>query len=113
MEVGGRLRALAALPPGERTFTHRILGLVGPKTVLDDVERRKILPTRGLELQPLRRPARNQSLYRLPTALPQRTMSSVKFYFPIGISMSIILPVVLCVYEPSSRTLREEHRQSV
>jgi hypothetical protein len=38
---------------------------VGPKTGLDDVERRKILPLPGLELRPLGRPIRSQSLYRL------------------------------------------------
>jgi hypothetical protein len=38
---------------------------VGPSTSLDDVKRRKILPLSGLELQPLGRPARSQSLYRL------------------------------------------------
>jgi hypothetical protein len=36
-----------------------------PRTGLDDVERRKILPLPGLELQPLGRPARRLSLYRL------------------------------------------------
>jgi hypothetical protein len=32
---------------------------------LDDVEKRKFLALQGLELRPLGRPARNQSLYRL------------------------------------------------
>jgi hypothetical protein len=35
------------------------------RTGLDYVERRKILPLLGLELRPLGRPSRNQSLYRL------------------------------------------------
>jgi hypothetical protein len=52
--------------PGERApGTHCIGGWVGPRTGLDDVERRKILPPPGLELRPLGRPARSQSLYRL------------------------------------------------
>jgi hypothetical protein len=38
---------------------------VGPRAGPDDVERRKILPRPGLELRPLGRPARSQSLYRL------------------------------------------------
>jgi hypothetical protein len=38
---------------------------VGPRTGLDDVERRKILSLPGVELRPLGRPARCQSLYRL------------------------------------------------
>jgi hypothetical protein len=38
---------------------------VGPRTGLDDVERRKILPLTVVELGPLGRPARSQTLYRL------------------------------------------------
>jgi hypothetical protein len=38
---------------------------MGPRTDVDDVERRKILPLLGLELRPLCRPACSQSLYRL------------------------------------------------
>jgi hypothetical protein len=33
---------------------------------LDDVENRKFLTIPGLELRPLGRPARGQSIYRLP-----------------------------------------------
>jgi hypothetical protein len=40
-------------------------GYVGPRAGLDDMENRKFLPTQGLELRPLGRPARSQSLYRL------------------------------------------------
>jgi hypothetical protein len=43
--------------------THWIGGWVGLRIDLDDVERRKILSLPGLE--PLGRPARSQSLYRL------------------------------------------------
>jgi hypothetical protein len=51
---------------GERAFgTNWIGGWVGPRTGLDDVDRRKPLSLPGLELQPLGRPARSQSLYRL------------------------------------------------
>jgi hypothetical protein len=56
----------SALRPGERAPDgHWTGGCVGLRTGLDDVERRKILPLLGLELRPLGRPARSQSLYRL------------------------------------------------
>jgi hypothetical protein len=52
--------------PGERTpGTHWIWGWVDPRTGLDDVEKRKFLTLPGLELRPLGRPARSQSLYWL------------------------------------------------
>jgi hypothetical protein len=38
---------------------------MSPGTGLDDMEMRKFLPSPGLELQSLGRPARSQSLYRL------------------------------------------------
>jgi hypothetical protein len=38
---------------------------VGPRGGLEDVEKRKFLTLSGLELRPLGRPARSQSLYRL------------------------------------------------
>jgi hypothetical protein len=44
--------------------THWIGGWVYPPAGLDDVEKRKCTPP-GLELRPLGRPARSQSLYRL------------------------------------------------
>jgi hypothetical protein len=37
---------------------------VGPKAGLEDVERRKFFTLQGLELRPLGRPTRSQSLYR-------------------------------------------------
>jgi hypothetical protein len=52
--------------PGKRApGTHWIGGLVDPTAGLDDVENRKFLALPGLELRPLGRPARSQSLYRL------------------------------------------------
>jgi hypothetical protein len=64
--MSGQLQAPAALPPTERApGTHWIGGGVGPKAGLDDMEERKFLPILGLELRPLGRPARSQSLYRL------------------------------------------------
>jgi hypothetical protein len=54
------------LYPRERaTGTHWIGGWVGPRTGLDDMEKRKFLILLGLELWPLGRPACNQSLYQL------------------------------------------------
>jgi hypothetical protein len=38
---------------------------VGPKTSLDDVEKRKFLTLPGLEFQPLDSPTRSHSLHRL------------------------------------------------
>jgi hypothetical protein len=40
---------------------------VGHRTGLDDMEKRKFFPTRGLELRPLGRSAHSQSLCRLKT----------------------------------------------
>jgi hypothetical protein len=52
--------------PGERALgTNWIEGWVGHRAGLDDVEKRKFLTLPGLELRPLGRPARSQSLYRL------------------------------------------------
>jgi hypothetical protein len=52
--------------PGERTpGTHWIGGWVNPRAGLNDLEKRKFLTLSGLELRPLRRPVRRQSLYRL------------------------------------------------
>jgi hypothetical protein len=54
------------LYPGERApGTRYIRGWVDPRTGLDDVEKRKFLTLPRLELRPLGRRARSQSLYRL------------------------------------------------
>jgi hypothetical protein len=45
--------------------TYWIGGWVGPRVGLDDVEKRKFFTLPELELRPLGRPARTQSLYRL------------------------------------------------
>jgi hypothetical protein len=51
---------------GERApGTHWIGGWVDPRVGLDDVEKRKFFTLPGLELRPVSRPARSQSLYRL------------------------------------------------
>jgi hypothetical protein len=52
--------------PGERApGTHCIGGWLGLRAGLNAVEKRKFLTLPGLELRPLGRPARSQSLYRL------------------------------------------------
>jgi hypothetical protein len=52
--------------PEERApGTHCIGGWFGPRAGLDDVEKRKLLTVQGLELRPLGRPTRSQSLYKL------------------------------------------------
>jgi hypothetical protein len=57
--------------PGRFTLEERALctnlvgGWVGPRAALDGVEKRKFLTLPGLELPPLSRSARSQSLYGL------------------------------------------------
>jgi hypothetical protein len=66
--VGGEwsVSCSSRFTPGERTpCTHRIGGLVGPRTGLNDVEYRKFLTLPELELRLLGHPARSQSLDRL------------------------------------------------
>jgi hypothetical protein len=66
--VGGEWSASrpARFIPGERApSTLWIEGWVDPRAGLDDVEKRKFLTLLGLELRPIGRLARSQSLYRL------------------------------------------------
>jgi hypothetical protein len=69
MEVSGQLHAPAALPSGReppRTRYLQDMRLVGPRTGLDDVERRKYpTPTGTRDLRPLSHPARRQLLHRV------------------------------------------------
>jgi hypothetical protein len=50
-------------PEDRAPGTHWTGGWVDPRADLDDVEKRKFLTLPGLELRPLGRPARSQSLY--------------------------------------------------
>jgi hypothetical protein len=64
--MSGQFHALAALPPVERALgTHYIGVWMDQRTGLDNVERRKFLTLPVLELRPVGRPARSQSVYRL------------------------------------------------
>jgi hypothetical protein len=52
--------------PGERPpGTHWIGDWVDPRADLDDMEKRKFLTLPGLQLRPVGRPTRSQSLFRL------------------------------------------------
>jgi hypothetical protein len=66
--VGGELSTSCRgrFTSGERApGTHWIEDWVGPRAGLDDLGKGKFLNLPGLELQPLGRRARSQSLYRL------------------------------------------------
>jgi hypothetical protein len=70
--------------PRERTTnTRRIGGWLNPRTGLDDLEKREILPLPGFELR--RRPARSQSIFRLLNMFVQNLMSHFsRIYNPVG-----------------------------
>jgi hypothetical protein len=57
---------------------------VGSRTGLDDVKKRKFLPSPELELRTLGRPARSQSLYRLPyPGCPSSRCGEEKYLLPL------------------------------
>jgi hypothetical protein len=62
--VNGQLHAPEALPPGKTLGTYWTGGWVGPQS-RSGRGGEKLLIVPGLELRPLCRPARSQSLYRL------------------------------------------------
>jgi hypothetical protein len=79
---------------------------VGPRTGLDDVEKRKFLTIPGLELQPLGRPARNQSLYRL--RYPDTRVRRIRNIFSIrGLSKSVLGPTQPSIHSCRNATLTE------
>jgi hypothetical protein len=82
LEVSGQLHASAALPRERAPNIHCIGGWVDYRAGLEDEEKRKFLILPGLDLRPLGRPARNQSLYRLRypgSKLSQKKWNGLKF----------------------------------
>jgi hypothetical protein len=63
MKVTGQLNAPPAFPRGRAPGTDWIRDLMGPRTGLEDMEIRKILPLPGLELWPVAIPAPLALLY--------------------------------------------------
>jgi hypothetical protein len=59
------LRPCLFTPRERATCTHWIGGWVDPRGSVDDMEKRKLMTISGLELRPLSRRARSQSLYWL------------------------------------------------
>jgi hypothetical protein len=87
LDLGTSWRWVASCPvrftPGETLpGTHPTGGWVGPRTGLDDVEKRKFLPLPGLELRPLCRSARNKSLYRMCYPYSRCVIRSFVIYIP-------------------------------
>jgi hypothetical protein len=78
-------------PKEKAPSTHWIRGLVDPRAGLDDVEKSKFLTLPGLELRPLGRPARSQSLYRLRYPGSFITCSSPQNSNPVGSNMWLVL----------------------
>jgi hypothetical protein len=68
----------ATRPSRFTSGTHWIGGWVGPWAGLGDVKKRNFLTLPGLELRPLGRPARSQSLYR-----PRYSSFTLPPYFSI------------------------------
>jgi hypothetical protein len=69
--------------------THWKVGWVGPRTSLDNVEKRKFLALQGLELRPLCRPARIASRYtdcfQKKYSIDRKTTDRQKFDADTGI----------------------------
>jgi hypothetical protein len=90
------------------------IGWLGPRTGLDDVERR-ILHLPGLELRPFGRPARSQSLYRLRySGSPVHFNTAVKIWVFFGllhtstvIEFLTIFNELLVQYFPSASSAEE------
>jgi hypothetical protein len=82
-------------PGGRTSDTHWIGDWVDPRAGLEYMEKRKFLTQPGLELRPLGRPARNQSLYRL--CYPGSS-TSIKVGEFLYYSRSSFLRGTLCVF---------------
>jgi hypothetical protein len=95
--VGGEWSASrpARFTPRERgPGTHWIGGWVDPRACLD-VEERQFFTLQGLELRPLRRPARSQSPYRL--RYPSSLVNSVLGLKGLNILMAITALYIIII----------------
>jgi hypothetical protein len=85
MEVSSQLYAPAALSPGKESPVP-LIGWVGPRTGLDNIEKWKFLTLQELQLRPHGRPARNLSLYRVSycgSLMRRRSWSIPHFYIKV------------------------------
>jgi hypothetical protein len=92
---------LRPLYPREITpGTHSTGGRMGPRTDLDDVERRKIFLPPGLELKPLGRPVRSQSL-RYPSSrllyplFSKRTVYNITLQYTEKAGIAVTLQIFI------------------
>jgi hypothetical protein len=101
--------------PGESaTGTHWIGGWVDPRAGLDDVEKIKFLTLPGLELRPLDRPARSQSLYRLryPGSLENMKCSQTQRCVSVNKLVPFGPKLFLQGLQKSGETLRQSFTSS-
>jgi hypothetical protein len=91
--------------PGERaSCTHWIRGWMGSGAGQDDVEKRKFLTLPGLELRPLGRPTRSQSLNQLRypashlNVLPRFQTAGIYLHIPHTSSWYLGIIAVILIY---------------
>jgi hypothetical protein len=82
-----------------------------PRADMDDVDKRKFLTLQGLELRPLGRPARSQSLYRLRysgsrNSLVLRAMVYSCSY-GANYTSEVIMKLMLCMWLDSVSVVTE------
>jgi hypothetical protein len=88
---------------GRSPGTHWIGSWVGPKAGLDAVEKRKFLTLPELQLRPLSRPSRSQSLYRLryrgyfcSSITADEGFTLLNLFFHLCLILNIYFPIFLC-----------------
>jgi hypothetical protein len=69
------LTPLAALLPEKELHTHWIGGWMGPRTGLDDVERRESFPLSGIKLRPV---ARRYTDCTIPVLMAHETVTKLR-----------------------------------
>jgi hypothetical protein len=77
---------------------------VGLRTGLDDMEKRKFLTLPGLELRPLGRPGRSQSLYRLRSSIYIYT----HIFMSIWDTVNELRKIFKCSVRPVAHAVNEE-----